>query len=498
MCLSPSRNTNYRSIAYKKGLTEFNCGHCPECLNARSNEWALRCVYQAKESKKAVMVTLTYDTFQRDKDGKIMTDKNGIPLENLTLRNVDKRDCQLFIKRLREYFDRKKNVQNIKYLLSAEYGKTTGRPHYHAILFGVEFDDLIFHKKSKRGNTIYRSNTLDKLWKNGICTVDSTLITPAVARYCTKYALKDLGFDDTFMLCSQGIGLNGMLKDFNGKSYWIEGREHPIPRIVWQHYIAKKYEKWYNPAKPLRTFTYKYVNMNGNSTYYPRCITYRKDFIWKKYWIENDRYIKKYVPFWFLSLAYKTKPCGNSSQNVLVPHKKAQRLFEKCDFNLYKQAYKAYMDNRKARERFRNIRDNDKVYQSYLQYWKDKSKALENIRGKALNRVYLLDDKKYHNYKVKYLQWTLNNRLGGYIVSPPRKEKTYKKVVPDLVMRYLLKVTCPTPLVLKGQVTGKKQKIGHYIVFSDEVYTDDFSKTPIITKKYEQLSIFPVQTLDGV
>lgn len=459
MCLSPLRNTNYRSTAYKKGLTQFNCGHCPECLNARSNEWALRCVYQARESKNAVMVTLTYDTFQRDKDGKIMTDKNGVPLENLTLRNVDKRDCQLFIKRLREYFHRVKNVDNIKYLLSAEYGKTTGRPHYHAILFGVEFDDLIYHKKSKRGNTIHRSKTLDKLWKNGICTVDATHITPAVAKYCTKYALKDIGLDDTFMLCSQGIGLNELLKKFNGKSYWLDGREHPIPRIVWQNYILNKYASFNNPAKPLRKFTYKYVNMNGDSTYYPRGISYRKDF-------EN---------------------CGTSR---FVPHIKARKLFERFSFRLYEQAYKVYMDNRKARERFRNIRDNDKTYQAYLQYWKDKAKALENIRGNAVNRVYLLDEKKYHNYKIQYLKWTYDNYLSGYRKNPPRKEKRYIKIVPNLVQRYLLKVTCPYPLVLKGQVTGKKRKKGKYIVFGNEVYTDDLSKTPILQKKYKQISIF--------
>ena len=133
MCFFPLPNHNYQSIAYQKGLKEFECGKCPECLGKRSNIWALRAVMHAKQCKNCCMVTLTYDTFIRDEKGNIIG-------ENLNLRDVDKRDCQLFIKRLREYFSRVKNQEEkISYILSAEYGKSTGRPHYHAILFNVKF-----------------------------------------------------------------------------------------------------------------------------------------------------------------------------------------------------------------------------------------------------------------------------------------------------------------------------------------------------------------------
>ena len=69
MCLFPQPNTNYRGIAYKKGLKEYECGKCPECLGKRSSAWALRAVMQARESKNCCMVTLTYDTFKRDNEG---------------------------------------------------------------------------------------------------------------------------------------------------------------------------------------------------------------------------------------------------------------------------------------------------------------------------------------------------------------------------------------------------------------------------------------------
>lgn len=224
MCLFPQPNTNYRSIAYKKGLKEYECGKCPECLGKRSSAWALRAVMQARESKNCCMVTLTYDTFKRDEKGNIIG-------ENLNLRSVDKKDCQLFIKRLRSYFDYHGQEEPIKYIISAEYGKTTGRPHYHALLFGVEFDDLVFHKKTKRGNKIYISKTLEKLWKHGICTVDACRVSASIAKYCTKYCMKDFGADDTFMLCSQNIGINELMKAFNGLSYWIDGQEYPLSLI---------------------------------------------------------------------------------------------------------------------------------------------------------------------------------------------------------------------------------------------------------------------------
>lgn len=147
---------------------------------------------------------------------------------------------------------RKRYGKNIKYIASAEYGKRTHRPHYHVVLFGVTFEDCVPYKRSKRGNLIYKSNILNSLWKHGICTVDALHVNSAVARYCTKYAVKDSRADDTFMLCSQNIGMAGLLRDFNGKSYIVEGREYPIPREVWYDYIGKKYRF------DILTFTFKY------------------------------------------------------------------------------------------------------------------------------------------------------------------------------------------------------------------------------------------------
>lgn len=240
MCLFPSVNYRVNNKAYKKGVTSFSCGACPECLKRKASRWALRAFYEAQEHDNNIAVCLTYDSYVRDSRGNIIG-------ERVSDLSCNKRDVQLFIKRVR-----KKYGNNVKYIASAEHGKRTNRAHYHVLLFGVTFDDCVPYKRSKRGNLIYKSNTLNKLWKHGICTVDSLHVNSAVARYCTKYAIKDSRASDTFMLCSQNIGMNGLLRNFNGKSYIVEGREYPIPREVWYAYIGNKYHFDVLP------FTFKY------------------------------------------------------------------------------------------------------------------------------------------------------------------------------------------------------------------------------------------------
>lgn len=232
MCYFPISNPDRNSISYKKGVTEFDCGSCPECLRKRANVWALRAVYEAREHAFNCMVTLTYDSYIYDSRGNIIG-------ERVSDFSVCKRDLQLFMKRLRKWYSSVTD-EKIKYLACAEYGKRTHRAHYHALLFGVQFPDLVYYKRSKRGNVIYKSHILDTLWKNGICTVDSINVGSAVARYCTKYCAKERS-DDTFMLFSQDIGMTGLLRDFNGFSYFIEGREFPIPRAVWEKVISSRY-----------------------------------------------------------------------------------------------------------------------------------------------------------------------------------------------------------------------------------------------------------------
>lgn len=293
MCFFPFKNTNIKSTAYKKGVIEFKCGCCPECLSDKSKYWALRCSAEA-QTNLACMITLTYDDYKLDKYGRKTCEEK--PVDNSL--HVDKRDCQLFIKRLRKHFP----GNEIKYLLTAEYGKRTHRAHYHAILFGVDFKDKIKYKRSKRGNLIYKSPTLEKIWGHGICTIDAVNVTGAVARYCTKYCAKDSRCDDTFMLFSHGIGDKWLLDNFNGISYMIDGREYTIPRGLWIKYLEDKWKNnvvfqyqvsGYHRYKSLKWLLEKLGDLGYQAyDFYTRK---RKLF---QAWLDRDKLRQNYLSYW--------------------------------------------------------------------------------------------------------------------------------------------------------------------------------------------------------
>lgn len=291
MCFFPVSTTPGTSL--NKKMSHFECGHCPECLSRRANAWALRAVYEAKMHQDNCMITLTYDDYMRDSFGRVIGE---LPV-NSDL-HVDVRDVQLFLKRLRKRLGVK-----FKYILVAEYGKRTHRAHYHAVLFGVKFPDLIFYKKSKRGNVIYRSKILTETWNKGICTVDSINVTASVAKYCTKYCAKDTRCDDTFMLFSHHLGLPLLLEEFNGRYYVVEGRRYPIPRIVWQHVISSRYSvsaRYVNRPDPMAEPFYSSHESFYRTAFlrYERNIKNRSLF---RYARDNDSQYKRYLRYWKLN-----------------------------------------------------------------------------------------------------------------------------------------------------------------------------------------------------
>ena len=74
--------------------------------------------------------------------------------------SLNKREFQLFMKRLRKRFS------NVRYFMCGEYGDLFKRPHYHAILFGLDFPDKQLHK-IKDGMRYYTSDILHDLWPSG-------------------------------------------------------------------------------------------------------------------------------------------------------------------------------------------------------------------------------------------------------------------------------------------------------------------------------------------
>lgn len=185
MCTRPI--TGYRSLSGPSALTGkwpvvFNvklgymdmpvrmpCGRCIECLQKKRLEWATRCVHEASLYEENRFVTLTYDNAHLPEDG-----------------NIDKKDLQNFLKRLRKEKVTDENSK-IRYFGCGEYGKTLGRPHYHLALFNCSFRDEYLHDVVD-GHNIMRSPELEEYWKLGFSTIGT--VTWQSASYIAKYICK--------------------------------------------------------------------------------------------------------------------------------------------------------------------------------------------------------------------------------------------------------------------------------------------------------------------
>ena len=96
--------------------------------------------------------------------------------------SVNVKHWQDFAKRLR------KEKGPFRFFHCGEYGDVRGRPHYHAILFGLDFSaDRKLHKIHK-GNSLYISDDLDRIWGLGHTYIGS--VTYQSAAYVARYSLK--------------------------------------------------------------------------------------------------------------------------------------------------------------------------------------------------------------------------------------------------------------------------------------------------------------------
>lgn len=163
--ISFSRNDSNRGTIERSRLS-LPCGQCVGCRLERSRQWAVRCVHEASLYEDNSFLTLTYDDDHLPRDGSLHVS-----------------DFQCFMKRLRKSIAPKR----VRYYHCGEYGETTGRPHYHALLFGYSSPDRKFF--SKRGeNPIFTSDSMSKLWPLGFSVEGDVSFDSAayVARYVMK------------------------------------------------------------------------------------------------------------------------------------------------------------------------------------------------------------------------------------------------------------------------------------------------------------------------
>lgn len=126
-------------------------------------------MHESQLHSESAFITLTYDPENIPPGGTLI-----------------KKHFQDFAKRLRKKFPDRK----IKYFHCGEYGERLQRPHYHALLFGVDFPDRVRFKKSADGSILYTSEILQRLWPAGFATVGD--VTFESAAYVARYVMKKI------------------------------------------------------------------------------------------------------------------------------------------------------------------------------------------------------------------------------------------------------------------------------------------------------------------
>uniref|UniRef100_UPI004056A67D rolling circle replication-associated protein n=1 Tax=Candidatus Electrothrix sp. TaxID=2170559 RepID=UPI004056A67D len=162
----------------KEQNIEVPCGKCTSCRISRSREWTTRLLHEYAYHKTTGFITLTYDD-------------EHLPIDEA----INKNELVRFIKRLR-----KNRKEALKYYAIGEYGEEKGRPHYHAIMFGIGKEDY---------DEIYQT------WSKGL--IDIGTVTQHSIRYVTDYVHKENRIElydyrtKPFSLQSKGLGLQWAL-----------------------------------------------------------------------------------------------------------------------------------------------------------------------------------------------------------------------------------------------------------------------------------------------
>lgn len=244
---------SYKECSKEYAPFQLPCGKCIECRLEYARQWAVRCVHESKVHENNCFITLTYND------------------ENLP-EKLKYEDFQKFMKDLRSkvYYDycKKHNIEpkaltkegrkalsqklEIGMFVTGEYGDIKKRPHWHVLLFNYQPDDMVFKYSNERGDRVYESETINKLWGKGMTDIGS--VTFESAGYVARYAAKKLTHGNDgheYEPISKKSQKNAIGKRFLEKYYkdifnigyvvMDSGQTMPIPRY---------YLKWLEKNKP--------------------------------------------------------------------------------------------------------------------------------------------------------------------------------------------------------------------------------------------------------
>lgn len=188
----PSDNTFISALARdwsnSSEFVQIPCGQCIGCRLDYSREWANRCLMELEYHSESWFITLTYDD-DHVPWSECTHPETGEIIHHQTLR---KKDFQDFMKRLRKnYAEKFPEAEKLRFYACGEYGSNTFRPHFHAIIYGLHLDDLVFYGRNAQGDILYNSRFISECWHNqGYAVIGQ--VTWESCAYVARYIMKKL------------------------------------------------------------------------------------------------------------------------------------------------------------------------------------------------------------------------------------------------------------------------------------------------------------------
>lgn len=231
----------------KGNFIYVRCGNCTACRIEYQTAWKIRAELEMRNHDSNLWVALTYDPvhlslqnleYEQDKDFSHLG-RVGV------YDSLEKQELDLFWKRFRKAISPLK----IRYMQCGEYGGKFGRPHYHAIIFGMDRHHPIFsnfhYVKSRKGFVGYIPQ-----WPHGEFWISENPATIENAEYLAKYIHKkhkgkqakeyyeDLNIKPEFFSVSNRPGIGAVKIDEFSKYYQFhpyyetKGKKLSLPRYV--------------------------------------------------------------------------------------------------------------------------------------------------------------------------------------------------------------------------------------------------------------------------
>ena len=269
-------------------LLSLPCGQCVGCRLERSRQWAIRCMHEAQMHTENCFITLTYDNDHLPSD-----------------RSLHYRDFQLFIKRLRKRYPGRR----IRYYMAGEYGENFGRPHWHACIFGLDFDDKKLWKRTSANSLLYRSENLELLWPFGYSSIGD--VTFESAAYVARYIMKKV----------TGKNASEHYQEIDPDTGEITNRTPEFTKMSLKPGIGYEWYKQYTSD----VYPHDYVIVRGKKVKPPK-------YYDKKYKIDN--------PYEFDELLYireksaKLNHADNTLERLAVKEQVAKAKLQKLKRNL--------------------------------------------------------------------------------------------------------------------------------------------------------------------